>query len=163
MGKKKAGGSKDNPALWERFPAGEELAAKLRPAYHKHLEGLAILCFSKPEAAKSRGKINVAKAMKATPILKAALRHHKEQIDYLIVVGLDEFKPMDAKTKEAVIDHELCHFMGPDDKGNMKMRGHDVEEFTEILERHGAWDSSRYYFAKAAQSLQLGLPGTTVA
>ncbi len=160
---KKGGAKKDNPALWERFPDGEALIAKLRPAYHKHLEGLAILCFSKPEASKSKGRINVAKAMKATPILKAALRHHDEKIDYLVVVGLDEFKPMDAKTKEAVIDHELCHFAGPDDKGNMKMRGHDVEEFTEILERHGAWDSSRYYFAKAAQELQLGLPGTTVA
>ena len=51
--KKKA----DNPALWERFPAAEELAAKLRGAYHKHLEGLAILCFSKPEAAKNKGKV----------------------------------------------------------------------------------------------------------
>ena len=56
--KKKA----DSPALWERFPAAEELAEQIRAAYHKHLEGLHILCFAKPEASKSKGQVNVAKA-----------------------------------------------------------------------------------------------------
>jgi len=114
--------------------------------------------FSKPEASKGRGKVNVAKAIKANHLIKAALRKFNEKVDYVIVVGLDCWRPMDFKTKEAVLDHELCHFTGFDGDGKLGMRGHDVEEFTEILERRGAWDPSRYYFVKAAQSIQLPLP-----
>lgn len=155
MGKKKQAG----PEVWEPFPEGDKLVADLVPQYHKHLEECSILVFAKPEAAKTKGKVNAAKAIKANHLIKAALRKHKEKVDYVIVVGLDVWRPMDWKTKEAVIDHELCHFTGFDGEGKLGMRGHDVEEFTEILERRGAWDQSRYYFVKAAQGIQLGLPG----
>ncbi len=154
MGKKAPKG----PETWEPFPEGDKLVTEIVARHHPHLDGLSIMCFGKPEASKQKGRVNVAKAMKATHLIKAALRKHHDRIDYIIVIGLDCWRPMDAKTKDAVIDHELCHFTGFDGDGKLGMRGHDVEEFTEILERHGAWDPSRYYFVKAAQGIQLSLP-----
>lgn len=74
---------------------------------------------------------------------------------------------MNKKQRAALVDHELCHFTrtkteepdpkdprnwitvyGPaDDPDSWGIREHDVEEFSEIIERHGLWDTGIESFA----------------
>jgi hypothetical protein len=63
----------------------------------------------------------------------------------------------------ALVDHELCHFEVeyPDDDEKQRtihITGHDVEEFTAVIERHGAWRPPLEDLARAAGET----PGQTV-
>ncbi len=64
--------------------------------------------------------------------------------------------------REALLDHELCHgALKRDDRGEpvedvrgrkvYRIRKHSIEEFTEVVERHGMWtaDLEAFYAAKA--------------
>ncbi len=64
------------------------------------------------------------------------------------------------RLKWALIDHELCHAqvardgdgeVKKDDQGRIvyRMRKHDLEEFREIVDRHGIWKSDIAAFAKS--------------
>lgn len=68
-----------------------------------------------------------------------------------------------AKLQEAVLDHELCHVAiqedtqdaGPKYDGHERIkyrcRRHDLEEFREIIERHGAYKPDVGEFANTVQ------------
>lgn len=67
----------------------------------------------------------------------------------------------DEAKKRALIDHELCHAqVCRDEEGEIKRdsrgrlccrtRGHDLEEFREIVKRHGQWKSDIQEFVKTA-------------
>lgn len=78
---------------------------------------------------------------------------------------------MPEEQRAALVDHELCHFTReeweePDPKVQSKwvtvygaatdpdswgIREHDVEEFSEIIERHGLWDIGIETFAEAVR------------
>ena len=58
--------------------------------------------------------------------------------DFIIWIAEKEFERY-TEARTALIDHELCHCIGFEDK--WKIRGHDVEEFNEIIERYGLWRS----------------------
>ena len=55
--------------------------------------------------------------------------------------------------KAALIDHELCHcavdFPEEKDEPMLYMRGHDIEEFEEVVARHGMWTHSLESFGAA--------------
>lgn len=52
----------------------------------------------------------------------------------------------------ALVDHELCHLdLDYDEltgKTKRRIRGHSIEEFSEIVHRHGLWKSDLAEFAK---------------
>ena len=82
---------------------------------------------------------------------------------FLITVFASTWAMMTDKQKEACIDHELCHCeIRQTNEGNKKRvtRPHDVEEFNEIVQRHGAWMSNVEQFIKDATvgqtSMELG-------
>jgi len=46
--------------------------------------------------------------------------------------------------KRALVDHELCHMRVSleGDAPVLKVRGHDFEEFTAVIKRHGLWSTA---------------------
>lgn len=52
--------------------------------------------------------------------------------------------------KVALVDHELCHCT-LSDKRKPALRGHDCEEFTTIVSRHGLWKSDVKAMLEAAK------------
>lgn len=65
------------------------------------------------------------------------------QAFFVITIWYGVWKTMTPEQRMALVDHELCHCTFKEDKeGNITaaMRGHDVEEFTEIVGRWGLWD-----------------------
>jgi hypothetical protein len=145
---------KEKPkAEWRRMPEAEAVVADLVHKHHRHLERAKIVVLGKPKAGKRGGKVNVAKAKRATPELQALIKEIAgEEVHYVILVGLDAWDKQDTKQRRIVLDHELCHFAGQDlDTGKWGLVGHDVEEFSAILARHGAWNWELRRFCQEAK------------
>jgi hypothetical protein len=70
---------------------------------------------------------------------------------------------LDARRRRALVDHELMHLavVQGDDGPVLKMRGHDFEEFVDVIRRHGLWTSAAEATAAAvAEQLVLALDDT---
>jgi hypothetical protein len=82
-------------------------------------------------------------------------RHVHEGVPfYVITVHYDTWKHvLTDEQKTALVDHELMHVdvsLGDQDV-SYKMRGHDTEEFIDIVHRHGAWEPGVQALVKAVR------------
>lgn len=79
--------------------------------------------------------------------------------DFVILLNMDAWKELSSEQRTALLDHELCHAqvaldpMGKpkkDVKGRIvyRTRKHDLEEFREIVSRHGLYKSDIEAFAQ---------------
>jgi len=142
---------------WRRMLETEPLVDELVKKHHRHLERAKIVILGKPKAGKAHGKVRVATARKAPAGLNALVKDEIGEVHYIIEIGLDAWDKLTPKGRRIVLDHELCHFAGQDEAGRWGMLGHDVEEFTAILERHGAYRPELEIFVRAAKQLELPL------
>lgn len=73
--------------------------------------------------------------------------------DFVIVLNAEVWPELPDSGRRALLDHELCHCaVKLDDEGNptFRVRKHDVEEFAEIVRRHGLWKNDLEMFVQAA-------------
>ena len=137
----------------------EQLAETLIPAYHPHLTGIKIAHLlklmpipkqsKKPKKQPRQGrKITMAKTSKVSAKMQALAAQ-----DFKFVIEYDSniWESLDADKKRALVDHELCH-AGNDADGTY-LRQHSVEEFEEILLRHGLWKSDVQKFAATTEEV----------
>jgi hypothetical protein len=126
-------------------------------AHHTDLAAQdARLCIlMRSPAATRRGKTVLGTAAKASAKDCALLG---EDVQFIITLSQDDWKVMPDRQKRALLDHELCHCRAEvDDDGETKwsLAGHDIEEFTDILKRHGAWNDSIVQVVEVLQQLDL--------
>lgn len=81
--------------------------------------------------------------------------------DFVMLIDRHIWAGLDEREKLAVVDHELCHMtQARDEFGGLRfnqvtaapiwvIRPHDVEEFTEVVDRHGAWSASLVSMARS--------------
>lgn len=114
-----------------------DLVASIAAQHHRRLEGCKIAVLMKEKATESKGKLQLAEASippaKMSPILD-------DKYDFVIVIAQDRWGTMSEEQREAVVDHELCHCIY---EGCAAIRGHDFEEFAEVVHRHGMWRADR--------------------
>jgi len=131
----------------------EQLAADLISKHHPRLAGakIAYLMNLNPTPAKPPrlGKKRKLGSSAIVPEKFNSLCGY----DFVIEIRKDLWKGMDLETQEALLDHKLCH-CGCDEDG-CYIRGHDVTEFREILDRHGFWQRDlKAFYESAAQVAQ---------
>jgi predicted metallopeptidase len=68
---------------------------------------------------------------------------------FLIQVVVPNWETFEPRQQVAVLDHEICHIDYNDEKDSYALRDHTVQEFPEIVERHGAYHPSLEYFYEA--------------
>jgi len=84
-----------------------------------------------------------------------------DTFDFVILLNKEAWPVLKDDQKAALIDHQLCHCqitMDADGKPKYndrdrlvcRIRKHDVEEFREVVDRHGAWTQDLAKIAKAA-------------
>jgi len=127
-------------------------------AHHSHLRDAKIaLAWHKGWKADTDGRVVLGKCKKASD-----LDRQLADFDFVILLNREfwtEPTATDAQ-RRALIDHELCHaevVLGEDDEpvedelGRIcyRMRKHDIEEFAEIVERHGLYKRDLEQFAAA--------------
>jgi hypothetical protein len=121
----------------------ERLAQPIIERHHRHLAPARIIyCFTTAKRTR-KGRIVYATAQKLTPLdryLTADTETSDEGADFLILVGTEEWASLNSAQKKALVDHELCHLVRTEDEegeGDWAIVGHDLEEFTAVVERHG--------------------------
>lgn len=106
------------------------------------------------------GRLKLGQCKRATDLDRDL--HH---FDFVILVNTQAWERLSEEQREAVLDHELCHIaLARDSDGEVKkdergrvcwrLRKHDVEEFTAIIERRGLYkpDLERFAAAVVGQS-----------
>jgi hypothetical protein len=92
----------------------------------------------------------ISKVQKATAVLA--------RLDYVLWISRPDWGNMPRAARLALLDHELCHAV-EDDNGNWAIRDHDVEEFFEVIQRHGLWRRSLTQLGQVVAAAQARLPG----
>ena len=118
-------------------------------SYHTHLRGAKVGVVFKEKATKRDGRLILGTAERVS----AKQRVAGLDFDFLITLAYDQWERLSLGQRSALVDHELCHCRY-DDVDGASMRGHDVEEFQEVIDRHGLWRSD---LVKVAESFQKGL------
>lgn len=141
------------PKIYGTAETVEEIADKLMPTYHPELATARIQYIFVNEAGQKNGRPVLGKAKKVTGALEFLLEK-----DFLIEVALDKWNEASERQKNALVDHLLENCTGVEgDEGEMKwvMREPDVQEFTSIINRHGAWNDELAGMVEVAQRLNV--------
>lgn len=131
----------------------EEIADRLLPTYHPELATARIKYLGVDKGSKQNGKAVLGKASKVSGVYEFLT-----ESDFVILVALDTWNDLDDRKRTALVDHLLEACTGEeDDTGAMKwkMRKPDVNEFTSILNRHGAWTDELAGMVEVAQRLNI--------
>ncbi|MDI6770117.1 MAG: putative metallopeptidase [Anaerolineales bacterium] len=123
-------------------------AQDLIDRYHPHLKKARILFVFRSEAAKSNGRRIFGHAAKVSPQMRILL----DDADFIIWISEHDWEANSAAWREALIDHVLCHCLYF--QGECSIRPHDVEEFAEIVERHGLWNTELLMVNEAIQRME---------
>lgn len=161
-------------AEYSQAPEVETIARNLirDVEMHKSLDGVRIDFIFRDKAAKSKGRTVLAKARKVSGINAYLANASAGVVDdaanddmFVIEVAQDAWERLDPGQRRALVDHELCHCkVDLDDDGEPKLsiRGHDLEEFGCIIERHGLWSSNVANFgSQVAEQLALAVEEVT--
>lgn len=145
---------------YQEMPEAVDIVRKLVMSHHADaLDEAHIVVVGTPQESTSPDQ-HTARIRVAKPMEKFLLARSKERADYIIEIVIDLWNGHTPPDQERILDHELCHALGRDEKGRYRIRRrHDVEEFDDILRRHGAWTPQLERFVGIAQ--QIRLPGTT--
>lgn len=127
----------------------------LIPAHHDHLaEANFEYLFTNVEA-KKRGCQVLGKVRTSNDLIK-----YFSEADFIMIFPSVAWKRLSEKQKAALVDHELCHCAKKEQKGEIIYftRGHSIEEFTAVVDRHGLWMEDLERFAVTIQhQLELGI------
>lgn len=136
---------------WRKAPENVlDIVRRLIDLYHEPLKSARIGVIMRSEAPVSGGNVTYGKAEKVSPKAQVHMPY-----DFIIWLAADRFRMLAPFQREALIDHELCHCQWDDMELKATIRPHDVEEFTEILERYGYWWPHADEFATVAQQAAL--------
>jgi hypothetical protein len=152
------------PITYWRASDVRGIAEELIPEFHAHVRELPVRYIFKSKASKRGSRHDWAYVTKVGGLTAyLAQAHDLESITalrppapvaeafFLMVVSHDVWLRLDGAQRIALIDHELCH-IGPDGE----LRPHPVEEFPEVVRRHGTkWRPSLDELVEAAQQTPL--------
>lgn len=127
------------------------------PQWHKELEK-AKVAYVFTDLQAQKGRLVLGKTRKATPF-------ERYIAGYDLVISFDKshWKKLGPAQRIALVDHELCHVTRNHETGDYRLIGHDLEEFNEVVRRHGAWAADIVAFNEAQGMLDLGAPDTAQA
>jgi len=130
-----------------RSPEAEKLGRDLIKDVHPHLATAKILFVTEDYEPKADrwGKVRWAYASKASQ-----LAWWLEGWDFVITSCFQIWQQLNNAEKKALIDHELNHCTIVN--GHWAIRPHDVEEFKDIISRHGDWGGNLQKLTTAKQA-----------
>jgi hypothetical protein len=134
--------------------------------HHPHLaEAKITLAYRRDWKADKDGLRTLGKCKKVSAVEK--LFHG---YDFVIILNFDVWmsEVLDEKKRLAILDHELCHAQVVEDKDGAtvtdhegrpkwRCRKHDLEEFRDIVNRHGVYKQDILDFVKEAME-KMGQP-----
>lgn len=149
----------EDDEFWEADEI-EPIARELIYEYHRHLHegeaGMLYLFTSKER--KKNGRVILGTAQLANPLQRFLTGvREKGEADFILIFDHIRWKIMLPEHRAALVDHELCHCI-QNINGDWAIRGHDLEEFADIVQRHGLWKPDVIAMAQAMKPFQYQLP-----
>ncbi|MFP3883634.1 MAG: putative metallopeptidase [Actinomycetota bacterium] len=148
--------------VYEPAPEVAEVATSLIAEFHSDLAQAPVVYVFRTPAMRSQDKTILGRALRVTGIDAflcvlaagdaADTLEEATSRDYafgVVEIARLQWEAATPDEKRALVDHELTHFRIDDDTGELKIRGHDVEEFISIADRHGAWTPTLTDFLEA--------------
>ncbi len=121
---------------------------------HRRLDGVKMAVLTRDKAGQRNGRPVLAYVFLPPASMEALLA---QKVQFVMVIAEDQWERLDAKKREALIDHELCH-CAIDVDGKPYLRPHDLEEFADVIERHGFWRKDDFGERAVQQALLTALP-----
>lgn len=156
--------------LYRNAPELGVLAAPLIEAYHDHLIGYPLRFAWRSKAKKRRdtvtlGTAEIVRGRFAQFVMTEAEMAMEGQDEgpamFWIEIAEDKWEELSDSQRLALLDHELlhCDVAETEDGWKMALRDHDVEEFNEIVRRHGLWKPSLFEFGlTVAEAVSMEVP-----
>ena len=142
------------------FKKNKELTAigeHVREQCHSEIKDFSVLFLFSDPPASVKGKIQLGKTSVPSGITAYLLGEiYGKETDFLVEICEKTFEAMSDSQREALLDHELekCT-TGGKDGDQPSIRGHDVEEFSAVLKRRGAWMPDLEGFVNIAKQIRL--------
>lgn len=130
-------------------PEVEKVARELIVKYHPHLVEANIAYVFKKDSWSKNGKEILGNAHKCSEKEKLLYKH-----DFIITINHNAWIRFDNNKREAIVDHELCH-CGRDVEGKYCSIPHDVEDFADVIKRHGLYKNDVKQFGMAIRQVSL--------
>lgn len=171
--------------------AAQAIGKRLIHEHHPHLSGAEIIYVFTSQHRKRCDRVRLGSATKLNALqrfLSSGMETVEGGHDFLILIDKGYWEILSSAQQMALIDHELMHCtvfvaVGRNpkqwrlydhetddlDAENVEwrygMRGHDVEEFADVLKRHGWWkpDAREKGFGEIALQIALPKAGTSAA
>jgi hypothetical protein len=120
----------------------ETLGNQLIDQHHGHLIQAKILWLFTTQERKKCDRVRAASAAKLPPLQRFLASGTAASVqdghDFLILIDVKQWGQLAQHQRLALVDHELSH-CSVSDSGKWTIVGHDVEELTHIIARHGLW------------------------
>lgn len=146
-------------------PGVAAVGRELVRAHHRHLLGVRIeylFCDKTPMRA-GRELWGQARRISSLSAFLAGKQEEGEMAEdfFVIVISAPVWQTLSDEKRVALVDHELAHCF-VDEKADgtpaLKLVPHDLEEFVQIVERHGLWrDDIKRFHAATAEAAQRSL------
>lgn len=162
------------------------IAQPLIAEHHPHLLEASILYVFTDQKRKRCDRVRLGSAAKMNALqrfLGSGMDSVEDGQDFIVLIDENYWAILGSDAQRALVDHELCHcalfvkdtqerpprwrrfdprldtYDEAEHEYRWGMRGHDIEEFGEVLHRHGFWKpDERERYVKAV-ALQLVMPG----
>lgn len=129
-----------------------DLAEELIEQWHPHLKEARIGFVLRDESQTSKGQEVYGQASTVPAKYKPELG----DLEFYIWIAEPALNWQSERLR-ALVDHELQHCNYSYSSGLPTIRGHDIEEFTAIIERHGFWNRQLFELQRNMEK-QLKLP-----
>lgn len=126
----------------------EPIAKELIGLYHQHLANARIAYVFKKKASRKNGRTVLGTMGKTNRKFQ-----HFANYDYIMTIAYTEWTELSAKQKIALVDHELCHAIFDQDNDTYLIQGHTIEEFRQVIDRHGFWMDGIKAFANSIRQV----------
>jgi len=154
------------PTTYWRAREVREIADELIPDFHEHLFEMNVRYIFESKHSVSKGRVRLAHMRKVSGLnAYLAQAHELEEMGggrppapvapsfFLMVVAHDTWMQLTGSQRIALVDHELKH-IGADGE----LVGHDIEEFADVVARHGIWKPDLAEFIAASKQQPLFEP-----
>ncbi len=142
------------PKVYAHAENVEKEAKSLIANFHPHLSTARFRYVYVDVASMKNGKPVRGKVRRISGVLDFLL-----EADFLMEIALDQWNELADTQRKALVDHLLECCTGEEDEtnGDMKwgVREPDVQEFSTILRRHGAWNDDLAAFSTIAKTIDI--------
>ena len=149
----------DLSSRYHLAPGVKAVADPIITNYHPHLREASIAYLLRRGTWKSRGQVITGKAAIAPEQWRLL-----SGCDLVLIINETVWQVLGDKGREVLLDHELSHFTPPtaDKDGSLRwaIREHDLQEFSEVVKRHGVCTGDHRRLIEAAGQLDLESLGT---